>query len=131
MVSKARPPVYFIRHGETDWNRQGLIQGWTDTPLNDTGHRQARAVAQALLDVPGLSPDWNFVVSPLRRVRQTMAHVVDELHLDPQLIDIHVAVKELCFGVWWCQVLGTERPRSIGCQPWLDTGGCGGGWQFS
>ena len=100
MVSKARPPVYFIRHGETDWNRQGLIQGWTDTPLNDTGHRQARAVAQALLDVPGLSPDWNFVVSPLRRARQTMAHVVDELHLDPQLIDIHVAVKELCFGVW-------------------------------
>ena len=77
MVSKARPPVSFIRHGETDWNRQGLIQGWTDTPLNDTGHRQARAVAQALLDVPGLSPDWNFVVSPLRRVRQTMAHVVD------------------------------------------------------
>ena len=47
-MSKARPPIYFIRHGETDWNRQGLIQGWTDMPLNEMGRGQARAVAQAL-----------------------------------------------------------------------------------
>lgn len=99
-VSNARPPVYFIRHGETDWNQKGLIQGWTDTPLNATGHRQARAVGRALLDVLGLSLEWNFVVSPLQRARQTMAHVVDALSIDPQRIEIRRAVKELGFGVW-------------------------------
>ena len=32
-MSKERPPIYFVRHGETDWNVQGLIQGWTDIEL--------------------------------------------------------------------------------------------------
>ena len=51
--------IYVLRHGETDWNRQGLIQGWTDTPLNERGHVQARAVAQALIAVPAFSPAFN------------------------------------------------------------------------
>ncbi len=32
---------YFLRHGETDWNRQRIIQGQTDTELNATGLAQA------------------------------------------------------------------------------------------
>ncbi|MFM8374363.1 MAG: histidine phosphatase family protein, partial [Bacteroidota bacterium] len=36
--------VYFIRHGETDFNRQGIIQGrGVDSDLNETGRQQARA----------------------------------------------------------------------------------------
>ncbi len=99
-MSKKRPPIYFIRHGETDWNRQGLIQGWTDTPLNERGHVQARAVAQALIAVPAFSPAFNFVVSPLLRARQTMGYVADVLALEPQQISIEPAVQELGFGVW-------------------------------
>jgi broad specificity phosphatase PhoE len=99
-VSKARPPVYFIRHGETDWNVQGLIQGWTDTPLNPRGHIQARAVAQALISVPDFSPDFNFVVSPLLRARQTMGYMAEALALEPQQISIEPSVTELGFGVW-------------------------------
>lgn len=94
------PPIYFIRHGETDWNRQGLIQGWTDIPLNPLGHAQAKAVAQALLRVPDFSPDFNFVVSPLLRARQTMGYVAEALALEPPQIAVDGAVQELGFGVW-------------------------------
>jgi broad specificity phosphatase PhoE len=99
-VSRNRPPIYFIRHGETEWNRQGLIQGWTDIALNERGHIQARAVAQALIDVPDFSPDFNFVVSPLLRARQTMGYVAEALALEPQQIAIEPAVQELGFGIW-------------------------------
>ena len=99
-MSKRRPPIYFIRHGETDWNRQGLIQGWTDIALNERGHGQAKAIAQALADVPDFSPDFNFVVSPLQRARQTMGYIAEILALEPQQIAIEPAVQELGFGVW-------------------------------
>jgi probable phosphoglycerate mutase len=99
-VSKARPPIYFVRHGETDWNVQGLIQGWTDTPLNSKGHTQAQAVAKALVNVPGFSPDFAFVVSPLQRACQTMGYIAEALALEPQQIAIEPAVQELGFGVW-------------------------------
>jgi len=95
-----RPPVYFVRHGETDWNRQGLIQGWIDIPLNGKGHGQAQAVAAALADLSGFSPTFNFVVSPLLRARQTMGYIAESLGLEAQQIAIDPAIKELGFGIW-------------------------------
>ena len=100
VANNQRPPVYFIRHGETDWNRQGLIQGWIDIPLNDKGHVQAKAVASALRDVADFSPEFNFVVSPLLRARQTMGYIAETLALEPRQIAIDPAVKELGFGIW-------------------------------
>ena len=44
--------VYIVRHGETDANREGIIQGQLDTALNDAGIGQARLAADALEDVP-------------------------------------------------------------------------------
>jgi probable phosphoglycerate mutase len=99
-VSRARPPIYFVRHGETDWNVQGLIQGWTDTPLNPKGHAQARAVAQALTSLSGITPYLHFVVSPLMRARQTMGYIADALSLGEPRLAIEPAVQELGFGVW-------------------------------
>lgn len=99
-MSKRHPPIYFIRHGETDWNVQGLIQGWTDTPLNPKGHLQAKAVAKALITVPDFEPGFNFVVSPLLRARQTMGYIAEALELEPPQIAIEDRVKELGFGVW-------------------------------
>ena len=39
---------YLVRHGETEWNRTGRIQGHTDVPLNDTGRREIGLLATRL-----------------------------------------------------------------------------------
>ena len=65
--------LFLFRHGETDWNREGRLQGHTDTPLNATGLTQAQALAESLrphrLDA--------VVSSDLKRA-QTTAQIVAE-----------------------------------------------------
>lgn len=59
--------MYIIRHGETEWNAAGRLQGQTDISLNENGVRLARITGQALSHV-------NFdliITSPLKRARQT------------------------------------------------------------
>ncbi|MFD6676402.1 histidine phosphatase family protein [Rhodococcus zopfii] len=56
-----------VRHGRTDWNRRGLLQGSTDVPLDEVGRGQARAVARVLETAV-----WDTVVtSPLSRAHDT------------------------------------------------------------
>jgi broad specificity phosphatase PhoE len=91
-------PIIFVRHGETEWNRQGLIQGSIETDLNETGHAQAKAVATLLA---GQDIDWkNFriVVSPQRRAQQTATHILNALGRDMDSVDPRV--RELGFGIW-------------------------------
>ena len=42
--------ILLARHGETDWNVDRRVQGHSDTPLNDTGRAQARALGHELAD---------------------------------------------------------------------------------
>jgi uncharacterized phosphatase len=72
--------ITLIRHGQTDWNLTGRIQGVTNNPLNATGRIQAETVA-AMLTTPEWARTWSRVVSsPLIRASETaevIARVLD------------------------------------------------------
>ena len=92
------PELWFIRHGETDWNLERRIQGQTDIPLNQTGHAQASAIAQAMAGLHDSLDGFDLQVSPLQRPRQTMQYIVDGFGLDWTSITIDERLKELNFG---------------------------------
>jgi broad specificity phosphatase PhoE len=90
--------IIFVRHGETDWNKNGLIQGSVDTDLNETGHAQAKSVALLLAQQDLEWRDFNIVVSPQRRAQQTAEYILNALHRD--LDGVEPRVRELGFGIW-------------------------------
>ena len=96
----ARVPFWYLRHGETDWNAQGISQGSADIPLNATGLAQARAAAR-LLRHRGIR---TIVASPLSRARVTADIVAEELAL-PVLIDPDL--REVSWGVQEGQAMST------------------------
>ncbi len=100
----SQPTLYFIRHGETDWNAVGRLQGQRDIPLNDRGRAQAvhcGAVVRDLLarDHRSLA-QIGFVASPLSRTRETMELVRAGLGLTPGGYRTDVRLVELAFGAW-------------------------------
>ena len=80
-----------LRHGATDWNRQGLFQGRTDNPLNEDGLRQAHAAADMLRGI-GIS---RIVASPLVRAARTAEIIADAIAV-PLTIDERII--EFDFG---------------------------------
>jgi uncharacterized phosphatase len=65
--------ICLIRHGETDWNALGKLQGRTDIPLNPTGIRQAEECREFFK-----TSKWDVMItSPLKRAKQT-AEIINE-----------------------------------------------------
>lgn len=73
--------VVVVRHGETDWNRHGRMQGWAPTPLNELGREQAPAVGEHLADRYDVD---RVVASDLERTRQTARLLCEPLGIDPE-----------------------------------------------
>ena len=93
--------VYLIRHGETDWNVEGRLQGQRDIPLNETGRAQAAGNGRALKALLGDSAgDFDFVASPLSRTRETMELLRGAMGLDPTAYRTDSRLVELSFGDW-------------------------------
>jgi probable phosphoglycerate mutase len=92
--------VYFIRHGETDWNAERRLQGQTNVPLNDTGRLQAARNGRVLKELNRHPDSFDFVASPLSRARQTMEIVRAELGLPPDGFRVDERLKEIHFGRW-------------------------------
>lgn len=81
--------IYFIRHGETDWNTETRLQGRTDIPLNKNGRFVAELTRDALQDVPF---DMAFT-SPLGRARETAEIVLQGRNVpiidDERIIEVN------------------------------------------
>jgi hypothetical protein len=86
--------ILLARHGETEWNVLGKLQGHTDIPLNDTGRAQARSLAATVADA-GIAA---VLTSDLARARQTGEIVATTLGLGAPVIDPNV--RERRFGVF-------------------------------
>jgi probable phosphoglycerate mutase len=89
-----REPAHLCvtRHGETDWNVSGILQGWIDVPINELGRRQAQTMASALAS-------WNFDAvcsSSLVRARETAEIIAAILGLPAP--ECHDGLRERCFG---------------------------------
>jgi probable phosphoglycerate mutase len=93
-----RRVLFLFRHGQTDWNREGRLQGHTDTLLNATGLAQAEALAQRLL-----AHQLDAVVSSDLTRALTTARIIAEISrvpllTDPGLREVSVGLAE---GMLW------------------------------
>jgi probable phosphoglycerate mutase len=84
--------ICITRHGETDWNRQGILQGWFDVPINELGRRQASEMAARFAGA-GFDTVWT---SPLVRASETAGIIAAALRLPPP--SSHEGLKERNFG---------------------------------
>lgn len=85
--------LWLVRHGQTDWNREGRFQGHADPPLNDLGRRQAAALAESLAD----ETFHAVYCSDLLRARQTAEPLAARLAL-PMAVDVRL--REISHGAW-------------------------------
>jgi probable phosphoglycerate mutase len=107
------PTIYYMRHGETDWNVEGRLQGGIDTPLNALGRTQAahagRILANLFVRHGRAASSLAYVASPLQRARVTMDTVRAELKLPPGGYALDDRLREIGYGHWEGSTLAQAR----------------------
>ncbi|MCO5063240.1 MAG: histidine phosphatase family protein [Rhizobiaceae bacterium] len=105
MPEHPTPLVYFIRHGQTDWNAEGRFQGQNEVDLNAVGRTQADRNGHLLGKLIRDPSDFDFIASPMRRTVETMQRIraamglaADDFRTDARLVEVH-------FGDWQGQRL--------------------------
>jgi probable phosphoglycerate mutase len=102
--------IYLIRHGQTEFNREGRYQGACDSPLTELGRAQARAFGRRLADL--VARETPIVSSPLGRARATAEIVRETAELTgPIAFDARLA--EVSMGSWD----GMTRPEIEALKP--------------
>jgi broad specificity phosphatase PhoE len=119
--------IYYIRHGQTQWNAKGLAQGSSDIELNNLGREQALSNGErlsALLKGTDLTK-LDFISSPMKRAKETMEILRTGLGLPKAGYTIDPRLKEMSFGVsegtsWpaYAKRL-TEAEEKTGADPWV------------
>jgi broad specificity phosphatase PhoE len=98
------PILYYVRHGETDFNAEGRLQGRQDTLLNARGRLQAKESGELLRDLfardQRSAGDFAYVASPLRRTRETMEILRGSLGLPQHPYETDSRLLEIAYGEW-------------------------------
>ena len=122
--------LYVVRHGETDWNAAGRLQGQIDIPLNDVGRAQAARNGLRLLQQLGAADTVDFVASPLSRAFETMQLLRANMGLARDGFATDDRLKEISYGVCegrtWPQLPPVDRAgvaRSKDSYNWRPDGG--------
>lgn len=105
--------IYLVRHGETDWNQAGLLQGQTDIALNAQGLEQAREAAERLKEVP-------FEIafcSPLIRAKRTAETIIGDRKIN---LTTDERLRELNFGPW--EGVDIRTIKDAASQPFTNLG---------
>jgi broad specificity phosphatase PhoE len=96
--------LYYVRHGLTDWNSAGRLQGRHDVPLNAIGRAQAARCGDILRDLLACDSqapaDCGYASSPLVRARATMDIVRATLGLSQADYAVDPRLAEISFGQW-------------------------------
>src|ERR1700759_1338520 len=104
--------VYFVRHGQTEWNAQERMVGLTDIPLNDKGRQQGEAAGTLLGWLDKQPGELDFVAGPLLRTRKTMESLRTRLGLDVAACRQDERLKEMDYGTWegltWPEIQKTD-----------------------
>ncbi len=101
------PIIYYVRHGETDWNAELRFQGQQDIPLNPKGQQQANENGRKLSDLLGKAEGLEFISSPLGRARETMERIRGEMGLPVVEYSIEKRLIEVSYG----DLEGTTQPE--------------------
>lgn len=108
----ARPTIYFVRHGQTDWNAERRLQGQLDIPLNAKGRSQAKRNGGVLAELLEDPERFQFVASPSVRARETIEIVRTQLGLAPKAYQTDPRLMEVSFGDWqgrtWDELIGAD-----------------------
>ena len=98
------PVLYYVRHGETDFNAEQRLQGRQDTVLNARGRSQAKDSGELLRGLFARNrrdpSDFVYVASPLRRTRETMEILRPQLGLAPHPYTTDDRLLEISYGAW-------------------------------
>jgi len=100
--------IYYVRHGETVWNRLERLQGQQDSPLTLWGLQLAIDYGGRLQHELGAERDIEIVAIPMGRTRQTASIVADVIGLDADAIAIDDRIAEHDVGDWagrsWAEI---------------------------
>ncbi|MEN3930273.1 histidine phosphatase family protein [Microvirga sp. W0021] len=111
------PKIYFVRHGETDWNVAGRMQGQQDISLNEKGRGQAEQVGYKLAKLFDRPEIMQYLVSPLKRTRETADIMLRTMGLAPDIYQPEPRLREITFGKWegltWKDVRKTDPAAAL------------------
>jgi 2,3-bisphosphoglycerate-dependent phosphoglycerate mutase len=108
--------LWLVRHGETPASRDGVLAGWTNVPLTDTGQEQARAL-RPLLATETFTSVWS---SDLDRTMTTARLAYGDAATDPRLREIHFGDLE---GLAWREIESHHQESLLAFEGFAAPGG--------